>query len=307
MRYTVIYRFFFASILAFTVGCSKPSKTRPISKAEKAKPALADQQKSQQTETELAGQKGAPAPAPTPTPTPTPAPTPTPTAANSSVDKNAVALAAKVESNNKSILKKKGVKISEIDIGEGIANNPENEESGANNSPIDKDKAAAKVKKQLDDLAIDAENKKPTNTNEDQIKLWEDLISYISEHGKEVASPMGFYFSLEDLSSNNRFEPFTTHAISVVGGRDAKGGIAFTRVEAVWNSYKPDKDGNMDGDQYMFLLSKTGNIARTYHYHFIKDKQDHVLVHESVETTSEDAEKKWNEIREYFFNKVRKK
>lgn len=97
----------------------------------------------------------------------------------------------------------------------------------------------------------------------------------------------------------------TDNAISVIGGSDAKGNFSFSRLEAVWEKWEVTPENNMSAEQWMFLLSRDGNIARYFRYRLVKTKEDRVITHETLPITAEEAQKKWEELRAGWYKKMK--
>ena len=171
-------------------------------------------------------------------------------------------------------------------------------------SPIDEKKAASSASQRLDTKAKSAEDSKDDKRTPEEKEHWQNLIDYVADHGETSDSQMGYYVSLKDETSEDRYAPRVANYISIVGGPGDNGSFVYSRAEAVWENWKKNEDGKLDGDQYMFLLSRNGNIAQSWHYHFIKDTDDHVLLHQSLPLTAEAAQAKWDEMRQTWYKKI---
>lgn len=169
---------------------------------------------------------------------------------------------------------------------------------------FDKKKSGEKVRNTLNDLAATAEKKEPVDQSDQEKDLWIKLVDYVADNGEKGESMAGFYVSLSERTAPTRFEKHIANHISVIGGPDGKGHFAFSRVEAVWESWQVTKDDLMEGDQWMFLLSRNGNVAKYWRYHFLKKKNDTVLEHQSLSITEEEANKKWSEMKAQWFKKI---
>lgn len=95
------------------------------------------------------------------------------------------------------------------------------------------------------------------------------LVEYVADHGETSESITGIYMSVSDMTAKTRFETHIGNYLSLIGGPDAKGGFNFNRVEAV-GKLEVTEEKQLDGEQWMFLLSRDGKVAKYWHYHFLK-------------------------------------
>lgn len=179
-----------------------------------------------------------------------------------------------------------------------------NKDVGNAKDPINTEAKAKEVQQKLDREATAAEGKDTKNITEAEKEKWQQLVDYVADKGVTSESRSGFYVSLSEKTSENRFESHIANHISVVGGPNGKGGFAFTRVEAVWEKWELKNDGLIDGDQWLLLISRDGNIAKFLRYHFIKQKDDRVLTHESIDITADQAAEKWKELRAGWYKRI---
>ena len=170
-------------------------------------------------------------------------------------------------------------------------------------SPIDEKKVAAQAAARLNQQAQSVENKE-TGRSEEEKATWTKFVDYVAEHGESTEARDGFYVTLKHETSPDRMVDRVVNEFSVVGGPDGKGGFAFTRVHVAWENWKVNSESNLEGDQWFFLLSRDGNIAQSWRYHYTKDKADHVLSRPGVDITPEEAQKKWAEIRTAWYKRV---
>ena len=187
---------------------------------------------------------------------------------------------------------------------------PSEEKSAEDNSKpkeipkINETEVAAQARQKFDKEAAEAENKDDSTRTEDEKKLWIQLVNYVADHGTREESVVGFYISIKDETTANLNAPHVGNYLSVVGGPGENGDFSFTRAEANWENWTATEGEKLDGDQYMFLLSRDGNVAKSWHNHFIKDKDDHILVQKSLPLSKEDADKKWSEVRGFWYKKL---
>lgn len=165
------------------------------------------------------------------------------------------------------------------------------------------DAAAKNVAATLNKQAEEAEKKEDTRTPEEKAQ-WLKLVGFVADHGETSESITGIYMSISDMTAKTRFETHIGNYLSLIGGPDAKGGFNFNRVEAVWENWKVTEEKQLDGEQWLFLLSRDGKVAKYWHYHFLKKMDDTVLIHQGIDTTDEDANKKWDEVRASWYQKM---
>lgn len=190
-------------------------------------------------------------------------------------------------------------------------------QAGAN--PMNDEKVAAEVRNKLDAKAAAAE----TNEKSADHEQWANFTEYAVVHGQQDQGPAGMSFTITDHMPNNPDETHIRNQLSVFGGPTPDGGIGYSRVQAVWENWKLVKKENKKGassgkkteseiseqfdvDMWQYLISRDGNIAQFTRYRMVKDKKtDHVLVHEAKTATEAEYKKKWQEMKQFWYQKTR--
>lgn len=167
--------------------------------------------------------------------------------------------------------------------------------------PLNTDEAVQKVQNDLDSLAQSAEKKAEGAKPEES---WQKLVDVIAETGESQESRMGFYVSRSEFTPENKNEAHVANHISVVGGPKPDGSFGYSRVEASWEDWKITSEGYLDGDLWMFLISRDGNLAKFWRYNLVKKTNGSVIKHQGTDITQEMADKKWQEIKEMWIKKL---
>jgi len=167
--------------------------------------------------------------------------------------------------------------------------------------------AEHKAREGLDATARAAEGSANDNRSPADKEKWTRLVDYVADHGESEENNMGFYVSLKDESSQDRSKSRTATYFSVVGGPGEGGHFSYTRVESSSEVWTVTTDGNLRGDQWMFLLSRDGQIAKYWHYHFLETKDGRVLEHKSQPVTLAQAQEKWAPLLAKWMSKVESK
>ena len=169
--------------------------------------------------------------------------------------------------------------------------------------PLNTDEASQRVQNELDAIARGAE-KKAEDAKVDPSDSWQKLVDAIAESGQSQESQMGFYISQSEFTPENRDEAHVANHISVVGGPKPDGTFGYSRVEASWEDWKITQEGYLDGDLWMFLISRDGNLAKFWRYNLVKKTNGTVIKHQGTDITQEMADKKWLEIKEGWIKKL---
>lgn len=189
------------------------------------------------------------------------------------------------------------------DAGAGDGENPGSELEKAQKE------AQKGVNENLNEKAAKAEKKEDKRTPEEKAK-WDALCEYAAGKGEAYDSGMGVYVSIIDATNPDRFSNRLLNGFSVVGGFMQNGKFGFARVEVISETWTVTKDDLMDADLWQFLVSKTGVLAKAYHYHMVKDKHDLVSVHENLNPSEAEGQAKWDSlVKEWFarYDEMKKK
>lgn len=169
--------------------------------------------------------------------------------------------------------------------------------------PLNTDEASQKVLNDLDGIAQGAEEK-AEDAKVDPNDSWQKLVDVIADSGVSQESRMGFYISRSEFTPENRNEAHIANHISVVGGPKPDGTFGYSRVEASWEDWKITQEGYLDGDLWLFLISRDGNLAKFWRYNLIKKTDGTVIKHQGTDITQEMADKKWLDIKEGWIKKL---
>lgn len=167
-----------------------------------------------------------------------------------------------------------------------------------NQDPLNTEQTSKKVQSDLDRIASEAEKK------EKAPEVWQRLVDVIAETGQPEESRMGFYVSLSHFSQPDRTQSHIANHISVVGGPRADGSFQFSRVEASWEDWKVTKEGYLDGELFMFLVSRDGNLAKFWRYQLVKKLDATVIKHQGLDFDSSEASQKWQQIKEAWIQRL---
>lgn len=176
-------------------------------------------------------------------------------------------------------------------------------QGSSSSDSLNMDDSSRRVQNELDSLAQGAEKKTDT-TKVDPNDLWQKLVDVIAETGESQESRMGFYVSRSEFTPENKNEAHVANHISVIGGPKSDGTFGYSRVEASWEDWKMTSEGYWDGDLWMFLISRDGNLAKFWRYNLVKKTNGTVIKHQGSEITQEMADKKWLEIKEMWTKKL---
>lgn len=163
-------------------------------------------------------------------------------------------------------------------------------------------KALAETKNNLDSAAKDSEGTSSPIHNPAEKEKWMNLMDYIATQGTQQESIMGLYTSVSKITPKTNPAGELAQHFSLVGGPGSNGEPFYiSRIEVVnedWTNLEP---GKRRVDQWMFLLSRDGSIARVMRFHMIRLDDGHVLEHNGVDFTQEEAQKKWDDIRSQWY------
>lgn len=183
-------------------------------------------------------------------------------------------------------------------------NDSENSQAKAKATPVDENSLEAKTEKSLNQSAKEAEKKQGDTRSEAEKQRWMKLVNFVANNGEKSETQLSFIASLKIETSNDSHAPRVASYLSVIGGPLENNTLTFTRVEAVWENWAAAEDGKLTCDQYMFLLSRDGNIAEASHFHFIKEKDDSVSDRKEIEVSKVEAIKKWSELLNAWYKKT---
>jgi len=170
-------------------------------------------------------------------------------------------------------------------------------------APLTSEESAGQVKNRLDSLALSAE-KKVEDAKVDPNDSWQKLVDVIAESGESQESQMGFYVSRSEFVPENKNEAHIANHISIVGGPRPDKTFGFSRVEASWEDWKITREGHLDGDLWMFLVSRDGNLAKFWRYNLVKKTNGSVIKHQGTDINQQMADKKWLDLKEMWIKKL---
>lgn len=154
---------------------------------------------------------------------------------------------------------------------------------------------------------LTAENASEATVTEKEKEIWPRLLEFIVDNGRHEDSPTGYYISLIHLTAKTEQEAHQAFYISVVGGMSQNNSFGISRVEFVHGDWKINKEGNKDGEQWMFLLNREGKLAKHWRYHFVKKMNDTVLVHDAMDATDAMALQKLESLKKFWYSEMEKK
>lgn len=132
---------------------------------------------------------------------------------------------------------------------------------------------------------------------------WNQLTTKIVNEGYYTPTDFADYLSLADIQpTDDREKDRVASYISVVGGYDQDGVFQFGRVEAVWEDWKRDAEGNFHVDQWLFQLGADEQMWRYSHSIRVFTPTGTLLDSEDPPTTDNEFNKKWNEILQKWYD-----
>lgn len=125
---------------------------------------------------------------------------------------------------------------------------------------------------------------------------WEGLLNKIEKEGQYFPTQVGDYLSLSDIQPNDREKDRIASYISGVGFYDEDFKFHMNRIEAVWEDWKRDANGNFRVDQWLFQLGIDQQMWRYSRSILILSPTGTHLDSEYPTTTDEEFNQKWNQI-----------
>lgn len=132
---------------------------------------------------------------------------------------------------------------------------------------------------------------------------WEGLLSQIEQQGQYLPSPVGDYLSLSDVQPNDREKDRIASYISAVGYYDENMKFQMNRIEAVWEDWKRDENGNFRVDQWLFRLGVDQQMQAYSRYILILSPTGTHLDSEYPSTTDDDFNRKWDQVLSAWYTK----
>ncbi|MCB9027325.1 MAG: hypothetical protein H6625_13470 [Bdellovibrionaceae bacterium] len=146
------------------------------------------------------------------------------------------------------------------------------------------------------------------NTSDEQ--SWQKLVQKIVKEGEVLNSEYGTYLIMSEITPNkpdlDQDGNHINNYISLVGGFSPPSSSNFflSHVEAVWENWQLDADGNWKVDQWLFKLTENGDLLSARHYSLVETKQRRVLKHQYEKEKPEIGETIWMLLKKSWLQKV---
>lgn len=122
---------------------------------------------------------------------------------------------------------------------------------------------------------------------------WDALLTKTRSEGEASDTGGGTYLTLRRIEPADKSVSHRAEYFSLLGAATYDGGFAPWRVESVFENWEKEANGHWRIDQWIFTVSLSGNLGRSYHGLIVEDADGSVLEHDLRPLSEEDAEAAW--------------
>ncbi|MNJ96773.1 hypothetical protein D3C87_145060 [compost metagenome] len=131
---------------------------------------------------------------------------------------------------------------------------------------------------------------------------WEALLGEMIFKGDRTETQNGYYMTLtHQVALPAPAEGHHVEYISTVGYYDHTGIYQPMRVEAVSETWRIDRNGNWDIDQWLFVISIAGDVVRGQHVHLVETRTGSIVEYDYLRTTEEEQLQQWKGISDNWY------
>jgi len=141
----------------------------------------------------------------------------------------------------------------------------------------------------------------PVDFNEQK---WNELVEQVQLNGRSSAYPNGVYLSVGHVSPSDETQDHQADYLSTVGFFDDQSNYHVDHLEAVSETWTLDAEKNWHIDQWIFVLSASGDITKTMRREIVRTQTGIVLKLDSLPATAEESAAHWGKLLQEWFARL---
>ncbi len=124
-------------------------------------------------------------------------------------------------------------------------------------------------------------------------QAWSNWILAVVATGTPTEMPNGIYLTKARIEPADSTKTHQADYFSTVGGFRPDGSFAVDHVEGVSETWTIATDGQRDIDQWLFSVSRDGDLLRTLHMRLVETEEGQVLQDDVVPSTADESMARW--------------